>query len=176
MLKADNIGALYRELRAHKVERDKAVFDPYDAPLFRSRDLMIEAGKTAIDHAWEAAVEKIGSGAELYTQSQIVVLTRYFGKAHGPDFDEMVKKHNGVRGHRIGVKRPKEVNWKVRYGNADDNREPVYALSEAAADVWTHAEPDAIRTELDKAQKVVEAPMKAFNKLLQGVAAGSGKQ
>jgi hypothetical protein len=164
-----NIGALYRYLRDSAVEQDRSVFNPYMAPMFRGRELMIEAGKTALDHAWEAAVAKLETATELYCMSQVVTLTRFMAQTRNTDYDDMVKKHTFAQGHRIGVKRPKEQNWKTRYGSGDDNREPVFAFSDEAARKWTKADPREIKQQLDKAQAVIDAPTKAFNKLLHSV-------
>lgn len=160
-----NIGALFRQLRDHKVERDKRVFDPYRSPHFHGRDLMIEATKTPIDRAWEKAVEKLETAADLYCMSQVVALARNIAKKHGSaDFDDLVETHTINHGCRVGIKN--STNWLTRFGTADDNRERVYAFSDDAARRWTKAEPHAIKAELVKAQRVVEEPMRAFNKAL----------
>jgi hypothetical protein len=168
MLKPENIGALYRHLRDFAVEQDTAIFDPYLAPKYHGRDLMIDAGKTAIDHAWEAALERLEQAADLYAMSQIVAVTRHFLKSHRVESDDLVRRHTVINGHRIGVKNG--ANWLVSYSG---ERERVYAFGEAAARRWTRADPRDIKAQLDKAQKVAEAPMKAFNKLLHSVDTGT---
>jgi hypothetical protein len=158
-----NIGALYRHLKSHAVETRRAVFDPYMAPHFHGRDLMIDAGKTLIDRAWDKAVEKIRTAADLYTMSQVLALTRHMShKYSNTDFDELVEKHTIVNGHRIGTKNGK--NWLVRYGRAEDNRERVYAVSDKTRRRWSNGEPSDIKHQLDLTQKVVDAPNAAFNK------------
>jgi hypothetical protein len=174
MAKPKNIGALYRMLRDHKVETDKAVFDPYrSARFFRGRDLMIEAAKTALDRAWDAALEKLATASELYGMHQIVKLTRYIANKHGSsDFDDLVEQHTVNKGCRVGIKN--STNWFTRFEGgmnaaAGDNRERVYAFTEDDAKKWTHATPDAIRAQLYKAQAVIDEPMRIFNKALHVV-------
>jgi len=136
------------------------------SPRFEGRDVMIDAGKTALDHAWEEAAAKMVTATELYTMTQMVTVARFYAKTRNSDFDDLARKHTFLRGHRIGTKRPVEKNWRTRYGAGEDNREPVFAFSAVAARRWTKAEPHQIKQQLDKAQKVVEAPTKAFNKAL----------
>ena len=70
----------------------------------------------------------------------------------------MMRNHTFEHGHRIGVKRPSEKNWLIRYGEGEDNRQPVFAFDEASARVWTQVETYKIKAELDRAQKVVDEP------------------
>jgi Family of unknown function (DUF5906) len=171
MLKPKNIGALYRHLRAFAIEQDRSKFDPYRAPEFRGRDLMIEVGKTAIDHAWEAAIAKLASTTELATMSQIVVMTRYYLKTRQSDHDDLIRKHTEVNAYRIGEKRPTNHLWLIRYGNDEDNRERVYAFNEADRVKWSapNLTPADIKPQLDLAQKVVDAPSLRFSKYLHTV-------
>jgi hypothetical protein len=167
-----NIGALYRWLRDSAVETDKTVFDPYMAPRFHGRDLMIDAGKTPIDRAWDDATERLRGASELYTMSQVVAMARSLGrKFSNSDFDDLIEKHTVAHGCRIGVKNGK--NWLVRFKpgeakdatvdeDAKDNRERVYAHSEKSARAWTRCDTNAVRAELFRAQKAVDAPNKAF--------------
>ena len=171
MLKAENIGALYRHLRDWPIEKNTAVFDPYMAPSFVGRDMMIDANKSTIDRAWAAAVERLKAGADLYAMSQVVALSQLIARSPHADFGDLVRAHTFEHGCRIGVKRPSEQNWRTRYGSGDDNRQPVFAFDEVSARRWTTAEPHQIKRELDKAQKVVDAPGKAFNKALRLVKA-----
>jgi hypothetical protein len=169
MLDPANIGALWRALKAHRVERDRSVFDPYMSPHFVGRDMMIDANKSAIDRAWDAAVGRLREGAELYAMSQVTELAARIARSPHGDFDELIRTHTYEHGHRIGVKRPHEVNWRTRYGAGDDNRQPVFAFDSVSAIKWTHAETRSIKAELDKAQQVVDAPRAAVNKVLQFV-------
>lgn len=160
-----NVGALYRHLRDGKVEMDRSVFDPYMSPHFHGRALMIEAGKSAIDRAWDKAAEKLETAADLYCMSQIVTLARNMARKHNhSDFDDLIESHTISKGYRVGIKN--STNWLTRWGTAEDNRERVYAFSESAARTWTHCHPHEIKAQLDKAQRVVEEPLRAFNKAL----------
>jgi hypothetical protein len=164
MLMPANIGALFRWLRDCAVESDKSIFDPYMAPTFHGRDLMIEAGKTALDFAWEAATERLREASDLYAMSQVVALTRQIAKSHNSDFDDLVRKHTVHNGHRIGVK--DGPLWHVRYGG---EKERVYAHDSKAARRWSKGDTRDVKAELDKAQQVVNAPNKVFNKMLRVV-------
>jgi hypothetical protein len=113
MLDPANIGALHRHMLAHRVEADRAVFDPYMAPAFHGRDLMIDAGKTALDHAWEAAVAHMETAADLYTMRQVITVTKHFARTHHADFDDLVRRHTVTNGYRIGVKHSGTFNQLV---------------------------------------------------------------
>jgi len=167
MLDPANIGALYRALKGHRIEKDASVFDPFMSPHFVGRDMMIDANKSAIDRAWEAAVGRLRDGAELYAMSQVVELAAHIAKSPHGDFQDLVRSHTFEHGHRIGVKRPHEVNWRTRYGAGEDNRQPVFAFDDVSAKRWTHADAYRIKAELDKAQQIVEAPFKARSKILK---------
>jgi Family of unknown function (DUF5906) len=172
MAQPTNIGALFRYLRDFAVETDRTVFDPYMAPAFEGRDLMIDAGKTELDIWWEEATERLKVAAELYTMSQVVATVRRIsGKQLGNShFDELIRKHTRVSGFRIGIKHSK--NWHIRYGDGEDNKERVYAHSESARKKWTRAGPHEIKAELDKAQKVVGAGEEAFRRGLRAIDGG----
>jgi hypothetical protein len=169
-----NIGALYRHLKLLKIPTDKNVFNPYMAPRFSGRELMIEAGKSELDLAWEEAVRRIATASDLYTMSQVVRLTRIAAKANsrGSDYDEIIRKHTRIHGHRIGTK--DSPQWRVRYGTGEDNREPIYAVDTKAEKRFARAELGDIKREVDKTQQLVEHPGKPFNKLLHAVAGGEG--
>ena len=73
-----------------------------------------------------------------------------------------------------------EINWRIRFSprvaegaeimdEGEDNREVVFAFSAAEAGRWTKRDTKDIKKELYKAQAAVDAPRKAFNKLLQVV-------
>jgi len=167
MARPENIGALYRHLRDFPVEQDRSVFDPYMAPKFRGRDEMIEAGKTPIDRAWEAAAAQLASAAEVYTMDQIVTLARHYGRARHSDFDDLIEAHTITHGVRIGVKN--STHYLVTYRG---QRERVYTHSEGAWKRWTFADNHKLIKELDQAQKAVEAPLKAFNRSFRSIDGG----
>jgi hypothetical protein len=161
-----NLGALYRFLRDFPITQDKEVFNPFMAPKSRGRALMIEAGLTTLDHAWAEAYGKLRTATDLFTMSQIVQLTRHFMPSQSnmqPGFDDIVRRQTraicGV--HRIGIYN--STNWFIYYRS---HREPVFAFEESWREKWTTAEADKIKKQLDKAQRVVDQPMRAFNKAL----------
>ena len=166
MLVPENIGALYRHLRALAVTTDTTEFDPYLAPAFIGRDQMIDANKTSLDRAWALAVEKLRAASDLYAMCQVVDLVVQITKSSYPDYRDLVQTHTYEHGYRIGRKRPVEQNWRIRYGTGEDNRQAIFAFDDVAAKRWTNAEPHQIKAQLLKAQKAVDAPGRAFNKLL----------
>lgn len=179
MLKAENIGALYRYLRDWPIEQNKSIFDPYMAPEFAGRDLMIDANKTELDHAFEAAIAKLDTATELATMTQIVAVTRHFAKSRDPGFEELVRKHTVAANqvYRIGTKNG--TNWLVRYPLAKpgveddgDNRERVYAFNRLCHTKWSKGDANDIRKQLSKAQEVVDEPSRAFSKLLHSIPGG----
>jgi len=160
-----NIGALYRALRSRRIEADRSVFDAHMSPHFVGRDLMIDANKSSIDRAWDAAIAALSAGAELYTMGQVVDLAAHLARSRHNDFDDLIRSHTYEHGHRIGVKRPTEKNWRIRYGPGEDNRQPVFAFDEVAAARWTHADLHKVKHELDKAQQIVDKPGRGVGKL-----------
>lgn len=168
----ENIGALYRALSCQAVESDRNVFDPYMAPEFHGRDLMIEASKTALDRAWDAAVAKIGSASDLYTMAQIIKLTRHYtGGARSNDFDDLVEKHTIINGYRIGTKH--STNWLVTF---QGERQRVYALDDAGRRRYGGVQTSDILKQLVCSQKVVDSPDKLANKLLHLVEKGTERE
>jgi hypothetical protein len=167
MLVPANIGALYRFLRDYAVEKDRKIFDPFMAPMFVGRDMMIEATQSEIDRAWAAAVARLKDAADLYAMSQAVALARSYMSGPGDDLTGLLRNHTYDKGHRIGVKRPSERNWLTRFGTGKDNRQAVFAHNAEDARVWTSRDSSEILAELEKAQKVIDAPAKAVNKALK---------
>lgn len=165
----ENIGALWRRLKAHAVPLDRAVFNAHMAPHTYARDLMIAAGKTPVDTAREDALEKLVEAADLYTEAQIVAVARALTKhtAQSGEMDERVARETRFKGFRIGVNH--STNWYVRYRG---EKCKVFAHNEADRIRYSNAAPNVIKAELDRAQGVVEQPSKLRNKLLKGVEKG----
>lgn len=162
-----NLGALYRFLRDFPIEQNKVIFDPFMAPRFHGRALMIEAGMTSLDHAFLEAHDKLRTATELFTMSQLVQLTRHFMPSQSnlmPGFDDLVRRQTRVicGVHRIGV--VQGTNWRVRYRGTHD---PVYAFDAAGRQKWTPETVERIKKQLDKAQRVVDQPTRNFNKALR---------
>jgi hypothetical protein len=161
----ENIGALARLLGRRQVPADHAVFDPYNAPRFRGQLLMIEAGKSSIDLAWDEAARAIWQAADLVTMSQAVkILRHHMGAAHVDE--EVLKRHVSLNAKRIGV--PNGRLWQPSYGG---RRERVFAGSVADAKRYTAGSEQAVLKELNTAQKLADEPERVLNKRL-GIVAG----
>jgi hypothetical protein len=151
-----NIGAAYRHLRDHVVEKDRGVFDPYMAPAFAGRDVMIDAGKTDIDRAYEAALEILREASQVYTLTQVATATLARLDRHGGDLDSMVRRHARIKGIRAFEKYDGH-NWLVRFGEGKNgnNKEPIFVHTESRRRFWSMAETKDVRRELSLAEHAV---------------------
>jgi hypothetical protein len=151
-----NIGALYRRLGALPAD---ATFDPYWPPRFAGKRDMIELAQTDIDQAYATARVFVPA---LFTMTQILALMEKSGEYLTSDWARrarvMIPRRTfRVRGH----------SSRISYRGKP---EAVYAKSEAGGKRFAEASPDAVRSELDETQKVVNKKVR----LMPGAGEPSG--
>ena len=143
----ENIGALYRALLATPaVPLD--VFNPFDyPPPFAGRLEMIGMAKSAVEDAYEAAINAL-EGFPLFTLPQMLKLIGYFGGASGSEGSERAKHTVTKNAYRLR-ERGEPYN-RIRFQR---RQEILYARTEQERQSWLPADKEMIVTALKRTEE-----------------------
>ena len=143
----ENVGALYRALLATPaVPID--VFNPFDyPPPFAGRLEMIGMAKSAVEDAYEAAINAL-EGFPLFTLSQMLKLIGYFGGASGSEGSERAKHTVTKNAYRLrGRDEPYNRIWFQK------RQEILYARTERERQSWRPADKEMIVAALKRTEE-----------------------
>ena len=143
----ENIGALYRALLATPaVPLD--VFNPFDyPPPFAGRLEMIGMAKSAVEDAYEAAINAL-EGFPLFTLPQMLKLIGYFGGASGSEGSERAK--HTVTKNAFRLRGRGEPYNRIRFQR---RQEILYARTEQERQSWLLADKEIIVRALKRTEE-----------------------
>jgi len=145
----ENIGALYRALRATPAA-PLTVFDPFgDPPPFAGRREMIGMGETRLEDAYGAAIEAL-EGFPLFTMTQAQRLIGYFGGYVSGEWTNMARHTVAKNAYRLRERG--EPNSRVMYCK---RKEIIYAGTKADQRSWRPADTEMIIKQLERAEAMI---------------------
>ena len=147
MAAPENVGALYRALLATPaVPID--VFNPFDyPPPFAGRLEMIGMAKSAVEDAYEAAINAL-EGFPLFTLPQMLKLIGYFGGASGSEGSERAKHTVAKNAYRLRGRG--EPYNRIRF---QKRQEILYARTEQERQSWLPADKEIIVKALKRTEE-----------------------
>src|SRR5262245_59150856 len=145
----ENIGALYRALRAIPAA-PLTVFDPFgDPPPFAGRREMIGMGETRLEDAYGAAIEAL-EGFPLFTMTQAQRLIGYFGGYVSGEWTNMARHTVAKNAYRLRERG--EPNSRVMYCK---RKEIIYAGTKVDQRSWRPADIEMIIKQLERVEAMI---------------------